>query len=593
MTRWLGATTDCARCADMFRLARACTYALVGTMTWLTTGWFEPMPIARAQEPASPAPPAAPGAKPSNARVSNAMKQLRARREQVKANKGKSAAKKGSSKAERRAKRKRDAKRRNAAATEERPTRGKKVDLSLEAKAANDAKPTKKPNETAAAPRVRRPLPPLPPVRFTETELALKQALHLQIVEAGPDERWQVVLSNRSRSPIQIATDPRLLAFEARVPGKAETVTCRLPEGLQPRSRELRNRPLFPGDQYTFSVDPLMYCFETGDQTILVPGTFVTPVYGFPEKTKTQWSFGRKYQERLEQVAPYAAAFVDPKRIRPFGPPPRDDASETDTSDEVAENVSPVSDAADEGSEPTSVTTEPEVSKEGLKSLTGEGFALRSEYQGWAKTRPHRHSIGDTPKTGLRLSIASGSDAPTARDVTVTVKLENQSDIPQRVYFRRDLVSFLIRGPDGEHRCSAESAELRAPDKQAFITLAPGKSSSFTTRLIEFCPAESFARAGFYYVSAVLPATSPADYRDEEIFTGKLATSRPRAVRLHRGELPFLIRRGGVSGGGTASSGRFTRSPNANMAAPSDQIVVTPPPPPEPPPPPPPEPPSQ
>lgn len=575
----------------MFRLARVCTYALVGTMTWLTTAWLDPMPTARAQEPASPAPPPAAGAKPPNARISNAMKQLRDRREQVKANKGKSTTKKGSSKADRRAKRKRDAKRRDAAAAEARPTRGKKVDLNVEAKTPNTT-PTKTPNERPAAPRVRRPLPPLPPARFTETELALKQALHLQIVEAGPDERWQVVLSNRGRSPVQIATDPRLLAFEARVPGKAETVTCRLPEGMQPRSRDLRHRPLFPGAQYTFSIDPLMYCFETGDQTILVPGTFVTPVYGFAEKTKTQWSFGRKYQERLAQVAPYAAALVDPTRIRPFGPPPRDDASEAGTSDETTADVSPSSNDANEGGEPTSDATEPEVSKEGLKNLTGEGFALRSEYQGWAKTRPHRDSLGDSPRAGLRLSISSGSDAQTARDVTVTVKLENQSDTPQRVYFRRDLVSFLIHSPDGEHRCSAESAELRAPDKQAFITLAPGKSSSFTTRLIEFCPAESFARAGFYYVSAVLPATSPADYRDEEIFTGKLVTSRRRAVRLHKGELPFLIRRGG-GGGGTASSGRFTRSPNANMAAPSDEIVVTPPPPPEPPPPPPSEPPSQ
>lgn len=593
MTRWFGATSDCARCPNMFRLARACTYALVGTMTWLTTGWLDtgwldPLPNAWAQDLAAPTPPAAAGAKPPSSRVTKAMQQARERREKAQANKGKTTNKKASSSAERRAKRKRDAKRRKATATEDRPTRGKKVDLSLEAKAEN-ATPAKKSNETPAAPRVRRPLPPLPPVRFTETELALKQALHLQIVEAGPDERWQVVLSNRSRSPIQIATDPRLLAFEARIPGKADTVTCRLPEALQPRSRDLRNRPLFPGEQYTFSVDPLMYCFETGDQSILVPGTFVTPMYGFPEKTKTQWSYGRKYQERLEQVAPYAAAFVDPKRIRPFGPPPRDEAS--DSSEESTTDVSPTSSDVDEASESTVDTTEPEANKEGLKNLTGEGFALRSEYQGWAKTRPHRHSIGDRPKDGLRLTISSGSDAQTARDVTVTVKLENESDAPQRVYFRRDLVSFLIHGPDGEHRCAAESAELRAPDKQAFITLAPGKSSSFTTRLIEFCPAESFARAGFYYVSAELPATSPADYRDEEMFTGKLATSRPRAVRLHHGELPFVVRRGG-GGSSTASSGRFTRSPNANMAAPSDEIVVTPPAPPEPPPPPP-EPPSQ
>src|SRR5690606_5901187 len=59
----------------------------------------------------------------------------------------------------------------------------------------------------------------------------------------------------------------------------------------------------------------------------------------------------------------------------------------------------------------------------------------------------------------------------------------------------------------------------------------------------EFCPLESFARPGFYYISAVLPATGRGTLSDEDVFTGRLATSAPRPVRLHNAELPFLIKR--------------------------------------------------
>jgi hypothetical protein len=499
-----------------------------------------------------------------------------------------------------------EAKKAKAKRHEEEPRKpGQKIDLAVKPEAAPIRKPeaAKVKEAPPEKPKVHRPAPPLPAPKYTELEQQLQSNLHLRVVDLGPDERWEVALVNRGTSTIRVAADPRLLSFEARVPGKAKPVSCKLPEALLPKAHQTRHHRLAPGEQYTFTVDPLMYCFETGEQTILVPGTFLTPSYGFAEKTQTRWSWGRRYEERLEQIAPFAAAYP----TQPPGPAPAsasvDDEDATDEfASEVDESVSPsdqqtsetpasVADpatgsAAETAPEEDELPSAPVVDK-GLKRIAGDGFALRSEYQGWAhaRVRHHRHTLGDTPQAGLRLSITTGSDAPSARDIAVTVRLENQSDSSRRVYFRRDLVSFLIKGPDGEHECDPVSAEFRAPDQQAFTTIGAGKSVSFTTQLLEFCPAESFARAGFYYVSAVLPATAPG--ADEDVFTGKLAASKPRPVRLHRAELPFTIRRGpgGGGAGGTQNTGRFSRTPNAIV--PEGEMIQPLPAAPEPPPPPP------
>ncbi len=96
------------------------------------------------------------------------------------------------------------------------------------------------------------------------------------------------------------------------------------------------------------------------------------------------------------------------------------------------------------------------------------------------------------------------------------------------------------RAPTAKRECGAIAAELRAPDTQAFTTLRPGKSESFTTQLLQFCPAYSFQRARFYYVRAVLPGTQPDEYGQEDVFTSGLAASAPRPIRLHQAELPYI-----------------------------------------------------
>lgn len=549
----------------------------------------------------TPGPPGSP-AKPSKERFSKAMKRLRDQRRN-KAHRGKA-----------KAKTKHGLGRARPATPKDRidsaePTQTKLKPGTSNGNVLTPVEPEKKPVtkrelDEAPKPKVRRAAPPLPAPQYTELEQALQKSIRLQVIDLGPDAAWEVTLSNQGSSTLNVALDPRLLAFEAHVPGKAKPVACNLPEALLPKAHRLHRRELAPGEQHSFSIDPLMYCFESGEQTILVPGTFLTPTYGFAEKTQTKWSWGRRYEVRLDQVAPFAAQYVgvDAQHAHDEAShSPDETSSEPESTEASGGEPSSGEVLSDEGGAQPPASPAPGTSANanaprtdgGLKRIVGEGFALRSEYKGWAQTRPREHSLGEHPHEGLVLSIPNGSDAPSARDVSVTVRLENQSTSPQRVYFRRDLVSFLVKAPDGEHTCSPVSAELRAPDQQAFTTIAPGQSASFTTQLLEFCPAESFSRPGFYYISAVLPGTSPGGSPDEDAFTGQLAASKPRPVRLHRGELPFVIRRssgGGSGGGGSAvSSGRFSRN-GSDIVPPAEMIA--PPVAPEPPPPPP-EPPSQ
>jgi hypothetical protein len=603
----LGVDAGCARCAVMLRMAHVWSKLLFSGTVALVACMVISTETAQAAGPPGVAPPppaGAPGAKPSKDRFSKAMKRLREQRRN-KSQREKSRAK---AKAKRASTGHKDApdeadakqsKRTRHDDSKESHKPGHKIDLTVKPEPVRAAETPKAKERQPDKPKAHRPAPPLPAPVFTEVEQQLQRNLQLQVVDLGPDERWEVALINRGPSTVEVTADPRLLSFEAHVPGKAKPVSCKLPEALLPKAQHARHHKLSAGEQYTFTIDPLMYCFETGEQTILVPGTFLTPAYGFAEKTQARWSWGRRYEERLEQVSPFAATYPS----LPPGPGPatggatsvEEDEGDDEFPSEADATVSPQAstqpgpvESSPDDTESLSPSAHAANDDKGLKRVTGEGFALRSEYQGWARARVRhqRHTLGDTPQAGLKLSITTGSDAPSARDIAVTVRLENQSETARRVYFRRDLVSFLIKGPDGDHECDPFSAEFRAPDQQAFTTIGAGKSVSFTTQLLEFCPAESFARAGFYYVSAVLPATAPG--ADEDVFTGKLAASKPRPVRLHRAEFPFTIRRGpsgGGGAGGTQGAGRFSRSPNAMV--PDGEMIQPLPAAPEPPPPPP------
>ncbi len=376
------------------------------------------------------------------------------------------------------------------------------------------------------APTKARPLPK--PVPLTPVEQALSQALQLRVDERGPRKPWTITLTNVGQQPVRVFEDARLLWFSAMVPaakGKTKDVECHLPSSMVPTFAPDRHRvTLLPGQTLRFDVDPRFYCFNSKAPATLLPKSRLQAHYGWPEKTRPVWRRGKKEKVRLAQVAPFA-----------FKPSPERD--------------------------------------EGLREVVAPVVELDERYAAWqpapGKTR------GDTdPDDAFRLVMSQGADATSGRGVSVQLTLENLTQVTQRVYFKPDHMTFVIRGPDGTVRCKPDEV-YGAPDAQNLTTLGPGQHKSVTVRLSEFCADAIFERAGFYYVSANVPrpltqAELSADgEQPAEDERRTVRSVQPCLVRIQRGEEPFshwAPRRLMVRSSGAASA----PSDSPERAGPSD-----------------------
>ena len=336
------------------------------------------------------------------------------------------------------------------------------------------------------------------PAALAEDAPASPPKLDLSISERGPGMPWRMRILNQGDEPVRLATDPRLLWFDVKVPGARKKTTCRIPKGLFP----FRVDPDFavvlePDRAFALEFDPRLYCFAAGPQKKLVPGALVTPHFGWPEKTKTVWRKGKRVKKKLDQFPPFA---VEPV------------AEETDV--------------------------------EKTKGIVGTPFALRSTYADWTGHTPlPKEGEGEKPDpTPLALTMSRGSDARAERTATVAVKLRNRSKRSLRVYFRRELVSFEIMGPDGLVVCNPKPDD-RAPDRQAFLRMRPGRTMTIHSRLVELCPRDTFGRPGLYLINAWLDATDAGHRFGIDAFTGRIPTTRPAAVRIRSGTKPFLIKK--------------------------------------------------
>jgi hypothetical protein len=328
------------------------------------------------------------------------------------------------------------------------------------------------------------------------------------VVERGPGKRWLLALLNQGEEPVRVIADPRLLWFEVAVPARrTKKTTCRLPGELFPARVEHRVEVVLePGQAVADSFDPRLYCFAAGGQTALVPGALIEPHFGWPVKDKPAHRAGKK------KPAPPAPPFVATPATVVEGPNAR-----VPSQDELCDD--------------------PEAGC--VKELTGESFALRSEYKAWASARLEAdQKLRDDPGP-VALELTQGSDAAAERHATVTLKLKNRTERPLSVYFRRELVSFEIVGPDGALTCDPEP-DLRSPDRQAFERLRKGGSISVVSRLVELCPSGTMARPGIYLVHARFDATQRGEQYDLDAFVGRVVSLSPAAVRVRTGELPFL-----------------------------------------------------
>jgi len=333
------------------------------------------------------------------------------------------------------------------------------------------------------------------------SEAPTRADLALKVTESGPQLPWRMEVRNEGREPVVLAADPRLFWMEVKVPGKKRVETCRLPKELFPTrpDREALLR-LEPGEAAARSFDPRLYCYSTAGQRQLVPGSQITPHFGWPEQTRTTWKNGKRLETVVDEP-PYVAHAAEPH---------------------------PGAHADDH---PPSLR---------LKVVDGVTFALGPTYSAWSSTRL---PDVDEPEGPFELKLASGSDAHAERTATIRLSLLNRSKRARYVYFRREFITFEVMGPQGFIQCDPEP-DYRAPDRSSFSYLPSGKSLTVTSRLIELCPRGTFGRPGLYLVHARFDAMQDGDEFDLDAFVGRVSTRDAVGVRIRTGEKsPLRLRR--------------------------------------------------
>ena len=341
--------------------------------------------------------------------------------------------------------------------------------------------------------------------------------LRFEVLENGSVLPWAFAVVNRGTEAAVVAFDARLLTLEIMLPvaepeapsAKAKAskpaklkkppkpVLCRLPADVVPNAVDPALAiKLEPGEGLVENFDPRLYCLGKAPWP-LIEGAQVSARFGWPLKLKVTWKGGKREELPAVQREPFVAEPMEAQ-----GSLPGAEASEA--------------------------------SERRIKELSGTPFTLGPNFAELPKLPPGAAA----PPPGLELSI-SGSDAANEGVVTATTTFTNRGSRKKDLYFRRELITYEVSGPDGVFQCDAKP-DLRSPaDRSQVQSLRPGGKFSAVSRLIEMCPAHAFARPGLYLVHARFDAADPATELGFDAFMGRLVSAKPALVRVRHGELPF------------------------------------------------------
>ena len=324
--------------------------------------------------------------------------------------------------------------------------------------------------------------------------------LRFEIVELGAELPWAFAVVNRGTEAAQVDFDARLLTLEVTPPADPKAkpkqkpkkaILCRLPGDVVPSSVDpALALKLEPGEGLVENFDPRLYCLG---KTALSEGAVVRPRFGWAPKLKVSWKNGKREETPGKQSEPFVAEPIEAKGSLP-----------------------------ESGGDP---------SERRVKELTGSELTLGSDFKASKSDEP------PPDPSGLVFTVAGG-DATDEGAAVATTTIANRGKQKQDLYFRRELVTYEVSGPDGVFHCDPEP-DLRSPDRSAFQTVRPGGKFSAVSRLIEMCPAHTFARPGLYLVHARFDAIDPGTEFGLHAFTGRLLSQKPALVRVREGELPF------------------------------------------------------
>jgi len=297
---------------------------------------------------------------------------------------------------------------------------------------------------------------------------------------------------NRGDKALEVAVDPRLFWFEITPPDrrhsrKRQALVCRLPNPLFPSTvlPELVVR-LEPGEGAVQDIDPRAYCSPRAGARPFVPGALVVSHFGWPESTRSGRRSGRQFKTSVEQSPPFVAKLAEPSQ----------------TADQRESFVGQA------------------------KQLVAAPFELPAAYAA--------ETVREPRAPALELVTVSGSDASTKRQVEVTLAVRNRSAQSQRVFLRREQLTFQVHGRDGVVICDAEP-DRRHPSPMAFKLLRPGSELRVASRLYELCPVSTFDHAGTYLIFAYFDATHNGIAYGLAAFTGRIFTHHPALVRVLSG----------------------------------------------------------
>ncbi len=312
--------------------------------------------------------------------------------------------------------------------------------------------------------------------------------LRFEVIELGAQLPWALAVVNRGteararrlRRAATDAGDPSATPEATtdakgkplKAPKPAKPVVCRLPADVVPSSVDsaLLSK-LQPGEGLVQNFDPRLYCVGKAPWP-LVQGAQVSARFGWPPKLKVSWHAGKREEKPGVQSEPFVA-----------------EPSE-------AEGSLPKAEAA--------ASTEP--SERRIKELTGTPLTLGSDFAlAPAGTGGRRCSAA---RLGAHESAAATrrTREPSPRPTTIT----NHGKKKEQIYFRRELITYEVSGPDGVFQCDPQPDKRSPADRSAVQTLGHGGKLSAVSRLIEMCPAKTFARPGLYLVHARFDAADPA-----------------------------------------------------------------------------------
>lgn len=355
------------------------------------------------------------------------------------------------------------------------------------------------------------PEPPPPPdpalvkalVDKTGEAAGADNSLHLRL-EVTPQpagQLWLVAVVNRGTEPAKVTFDLRHLTLSLETPDdpkkprprwqkKPPARVCKLPEGFGGPFAGEAARSLQPGEGLVQTFDPRLYCISSNGESLLATGQVVTPKLGFaPKPPRVVWKQGKRAEVAVPQSAPFIA---EPASLDP------------------------------------SVKIDPENDPR-IKQLVASNLTLTPDLlAGEAE---------EDPSLPLQLRLVRGSDA--TNELSATALVEVRAKQKSQLYFRRELVSFTVHGPDGIRGCDPQPDD-RAPDRQAYSMLGPGQSVSATSLLTELCPKYTFGRAGLYLVTARLDAERDGSEFGLSAFTGRLESRKEALVRIRTGDFPPL-----------------------------------------------------